>query len=249
VGSEGGIALLRSSDASRADILLERPPVNVLNIASLTRLAAAVSEAPPARVLLLRGLPRAFSAGVEVAEHEPDPAPIDAMLAAMRGVLESLLTVPAVTVAVVTGACLGGGAEIASACDIVLVSEDAAIGFPEIRLACFPPAAAILLAPAIGAPRAAEWVLTGRTLSGREAADAGFAARAVAPGELDAAAESLAAELTQASPRALRAALELLREPRRRALEEGLARAEEAYRGLAGSEDLRRAVRAFREKR
>ena len=200
-------------------------------------------------MLCLRGLPRAFSAGVEVAEHEPDPEAIETMLAAMRRVLEALLAVPAVTVASVSGACLGGGAEIAAACDLVVAAEDAKLGFPEIRLACFPPAASVLLPAAIGGARAADWILTGRTVSGKEAADAGLVSRAVPEGSLEAAVDALAGELTAMSPPALAAARELLREPRRRALASLLPLAEESYRGLAGSEDLRRAVRAFREKR
>jgi enoyl-CoA hydratase/carnithine racemase len=171
------------------------------------------------------------------------------MLSAMRGVLESLLAVDAVTVAVVSGACLGGGAEIASACDLVLAAEDAKFGFPEIRLACFPPGAAALLPAAVGAARAADWILTGRSFSGVEAAQAGLAARALPADALESAADALAAELTSRGARALAGARDLVREPRRRALEHVLPRAEEAYRGLAGSEELREAVRAFREKR
>ncbi|HEY7369864.1 MAG TPA: enoyl-CoA hydratase/isomerase family protein [Thermoanaerobaculia bacterium] len=246
---DAGIRLTRTPDFSRADIAIERPPVNVLDVESLQRLAHEIALAPPARVLLLRGLPRAFSAGVEVAEHEPEPSRIAAMLSAMRGVLESLLAVDAVTVAVVSGACLGGGAEIASACDLVLAAEDAKFGFPEIRLACFPPGAAALLPAAVGAARAADWILTGRSFSGVEAAQAGLAARALPADALESAADALAAELTSRGARALAAARDLVREPRRRALEHVLPRAEEAYRGLAGSEELREAVRAFREKR
>jgi cyclohexa-1,5-dienecarbonyl-CoA hydratase len=196
-------------------------------------------------VLLIQGLPRAFCAGVDVADHEPDPEPIERMLAAMRGVLESLLAVPAVTVAAVSGACLGGGAEIAAACDLLLAAEDSKIGFPEIRLACFPPGGVALLPQTIGSARATDWILTGRTVSGREAAEAGLVARAAPSERLNAEAETLACELLEKSPAALAAARELLRAPRRRALSEELPRAEEAYRGLAGSEDLRRAVRAF----
>jgi cyclohexa-1,5-dienecarbonyl-CoA hydratase len=244
-----GIRLSRADDGSRAEIVLARPPVNVLDVASLHRLAEAIADAPPAPLLALRGEARAFSAGVEVAEHEPDPAAIEKMLAAMRAVLEALLHVDAVTVAAVSGACLGGGAEIAAACDLVVVADDAKVGFPEIRLACFPPAAAAMLSTAIGGARAADWILTGRTVSGREAAQAGLFARAVPAESLDAAFEEVLQEISQKSRPALAAARELVREPRRRALARLLPRAEDAYRGLAGSDDLRRAVRAFLEKR
>ena len=128
---QGGVA--------RLDIHL--PPVNVLRVADLDELSRVIEDAGVARVLVLSGLPRAFSAGVEIAEHVPESAAIERMLAAMRGLLAALVETPAVTVSVVSGSCLGGGAEIAAACDFVLTDDEARIGFPEIRLGCFPPAA------------------------------------------------------------------------------------------------------------
>src|SRR5262249_61903921 len=101
------------------------------------------------------------------ADHVPEPARIETMLSAMRGALEALVASEAVTLAAISGACLGGGAEIVSACDLVLVAEDARVGFPEIRLACFPPGAAALLPGRIGEARANEWILSGRVVSGR----------------------------------------------------------------------------------
>ncbi|HEU5250894.1 MAG TPA: enoyl-CoA hydratase/isomerase family protein, partial [Thermoanaerobaculia bacterium] len=177
---------LRLNVASgRAELAIDIPPVNVLDAAALEEFARLVLQAGSERVLVLKGLPRAFSAGVSVAEHVPDPPAIEAMLAAMRGALSSLVKTPAVTVAAVSGACLGGGAELVAACDLVFVSEDARIGFPEIRLACFPPGAAALLPARIGGARTADWILTGRTISGREAANAGFASRAFPCADLE----------------------------------------------------------------
>ncbi len=229
----------------RADLSIEIPPVNVLDVAALEELARLVLESAGARVLVLSGLPRAFSAGVSVAEHVPEPKAIETMLSAMRNALNALVKTPAVTIAAVSGACLGGGAELAAACDVVLATEDSRIGFPEIRLACFPPGAAALLPVRIGGARAAEWILTGRTVSGREAAQAGFAARAVAPSDLETETGRLVGLLLSTSPAALAAARDLLRAERRRALAEALPHAEVAYRLLAGSEDLARAVREF----
>jgi cyclohexa-1,5-dienecarbonyl-CoA hydratase len=243
--SDRSIRLDRSRDLSRADLRIEIPPVNVLDVATLEELARRISEAPPARLLVLTGLPRAFSAGVDVAQHAPVPDAIETMLAAMRRVLAALCETPAVTLAAVSGACLGGGAEIVCACDLVLVAEDARVGFPEIRLACFPPGAAALLPLRIGEARAADWILSGGTRSGREAAEAGFAARAVASGSLGAEVERLAAGILEISPRALSAVLPLLRRARQGALRNGLPAAEDAYRTLGGSEDLARAVREF----
>jgi cyclohexa-1,5-dienecarbonyl-CoA hydratase len=239
------VPLRLTSVPGRADLAIELPPVNVLDRASLEELAGLVLEAGRERVLVLRGLPRAFSAGVSIAEHTADPGSIEAMLAAMRTALHALVKTPAITIAAVSGACLGGGAELAAACDLVLVSEDARIGFPEIRLACFPPAATALLPARIGSTRAADWILTGRVLSGREAAAAGFAARVFPPAVLDREVGRIAGQLVETSGAALASARDLLRAERRRALAETLPHAEDAYRLLAGSEDLARAVEEF----
>ena len=243
----GGIVLDRTG--ARADVVLAIPPVNVLTAEHLGGLADAVRAAAPARLLVLKGLPRAFCAGVDVADHVPDAARIDRMLAAMRRVLEALVETEAVTLAAVSGACLGGGAEIVAACDVVFAAEDARIGFPEIRLACFPPGAAALLPARIGEARSAEWILTGRVVSGREAAEAGFASRAVALDRLDEETDALAARVLSAAPAALSAARQLLRRTRRDALASRLPAAEQAYRALAGDADLERAVREFGERR
>lgn len=241
---------LRLAAASgRADLAIDVPPVNVLDVAALEELARLVLQASQERVLVVSGLPRAFCAGVSVAEHVPERSAIEAMLSAMRGALSSLVKTSAVTVASVSGACLGGGAELVAACDIVIVAEDARIGFPEVRLACFPPGASALLPGRIGAARAADWILTGREVSGREAAEAGFASRSVAAADLQKETARLVDGLMAASPAALAGARDLLRAERRRALAEALPRAEDAYRLLAGSADLARAVEEFEDRR
>ncbi len=239
------IALAHAAGGARADLRIARPPVNVLDGESLHALARGVREADAARLVVLTGLAAAFSAGVDVAEHAPEPAAIEKMLAAMRDVLEALVASPAITLAAASGACLGGGAEILAACDLVLLADDARVGFPEIRLACFPPGAAALLPGLVGEARAADWVLTGRILSGKEAADAGFAARSVPAARLTGETERLAGRILAASPAALAAARDLLRQGRRQALATRLPAAEDAYRSLAGSDDLAKAVRDF----
>jgi len=234
---EGGVA--------RLDIHL--PPVNVIGVADVDELTRRIEGAAGSRVVVLAGLPRAFSAGVEIADHAPESGAIERMLTAMGGLLAALVETPAVTVAAVSGACLGGGAEIVAACDFVLAAQDARIGFPEIRLGCFPPAAAVLLPGRIGETRAVEWILTGKIFSGKEAAEAGFATRAVPSAALEGEARRLARELASRGAAALGAARDLLRAGRKNALATGLARAEDAYRKLEGDPDLARAVQKFKE--
>ncbi|MEP6994736.1 MAG: enoyl-CoA hydratase/isomerase family protein [Acidobacteriota bacterium] len=235
-----------SADRGRADLRIAVLPVNVLDVASLAALARQIGLAREARVLVLTGLPKAFCAGVDVADHVPEPAPIERMLAAMRDVLEALVRTPAITLAAVSGACLGGGAEIVAACDLALATDDARIGFPEIRLACFPPGAAALLPGRVGEARATEWILSGRILSGREAAAAGFVSRSVSETRLPEETDRLVERILETGREALSSARDLMRAGRREALEKRLPVAEDAYRRLAGNAELARAVREFR---
>ena len=240
------IRLNLAEEGRLARIGIHLPPVNVLGVADLDELTRRVNAAADASVLVLSGLPRAFSAGVEVADHAPESRAIERMLSAMGGALAALLKSPAVTVAVVSGACLGGGAEIAAACDMVFATEDARIGFPEIRLGCFPPAAAVLLPLRIGETRAFEWILTGKSYSGTEAAAAGFATRVIPSASLVREMQHIVGALLSRDPLALGAARDLLRRPRRDALALGLPRAEDAYRKLEGSEALRKSIEGFK---
>ena len=239
---------LESQGGNLARLDIHLPPVNVFTAADLDEFSRTVKEARNVRVLVLSGLPRAFSAGVEIAEHVPEAGPMERMLAAMRGALTVLVETPAITVASVSGACLGGGAEIAAACDVVLAAEDARIGFPEIRLGCFPPAAAAFLPARMGETRAAEWILTGRSYSGTEAAAAGFATRAVPAASLERETRQLIEGLLSRGAAALGAARDVLRRSRQEALLTALPHAEDAYRKLQGDPDLARAVREFRAK-
>ena len=101
------------------------------------------------------------------------------MLLKFHTVIRALIASKKVTIAAVHGHCLGGGAELAMVCDIVYTSVSAQWGFPEIKLGCFPPVACAALAALVGQKRAAELILTGRTISGSEAAQIGLATRAV----------------------------------------------------------------------
>ena len=89
-----------------------------------------------------------------------------------------------VTIAAVHGHCLGGGAELAMVCDLAFTADDAQWGFPEIKLGCYPPVACTAWLRLVGQKRAAELILTGRTINGIEAAEIGLANRAVPESQL-----------------------------------------------------------------
>lgn len=193
--------LLVEREGRTATLTLNRPPLNILDIPMIERLDEALGELegdPDLQVVVLRGAgERAFSAGVSVQDHTPDK--VGPMLATLHGAVKKLRTLPAVTVAGVQGHCLGGGMEVALACDLVLATEDARFGQPEIELGCYAPVAAALYPSLIGPGKTLELLLTGRTLTCEQAEAMGLVARRVPAGELDSAVAKLTAEITSKS--------------------------------------------------
>jgi cyclohexa-1,5-dienecarbonyl-CoA hydratase len=247
--SEDGPGFVVTREApGGATLRLCRAPANVLDIATLERLAGELARlsADPPLSLVITGEPH-FCAGVAIEDHVPER--IGAMLDAFHGFLRAILAFPAPTIARIVGACLGGGAEIALACDLVFAAEDARIGFPEIGLACFPPAAAVLLPGAIGQSAAADWVLSGTIASGREAERRGFAGRVFPRERLEEGVAQFAAELAGRSRPAVTAALAVLRAPRRALFDRSIGAAEEAYARLSGSPELAEAIARFRDRK
>jgi cyclohexa-1,5-dienecarbonyl-CoA hydratase len=236
---------------SVARIGLRNLPLNVVDVPMMEELSHALSEIeaqPGVCVIVLSGEGKAFSAGVDVAAHTPDK--VEEMLAKFHGVVRALIATKKVTIASVDGHCLGGGAELAMVCDIVYTADDAEWGFPEIKLGCYPPVACTALAALVGQKHAADLILTGRTISGEEAAAIGLANRALPNSGKDAAVEESVRQLVQLSPAALAIAKKAFYAWDSMHFDKGLARAEKIYfEELIKTEDANEGVRAFMEKR
>ena len=160
-----------------------RPPVNILDIASLRELEEILAElagSSDLRLLVLHSNQKAFSAGADVTEHLPETAP--EMLRCFHRALLALANFPAPTVALIEGAALGGGAELALCCDMRVMNEQASLGQPEIKVGVFPPLACLLLPRMLPPAIAWELVLTGRSLKAEECLRLGLA-NAVYPRE------------------------------------------------------------------
>jgi len=232
-------------------VRLAHPPLNVLDIPMMGELRLALLELESraeVSVVVFEGDARAFSAGVDVKAHVPEL--VREMLEAFHAVIRAVVGSRKVTVASVRGACLGGGAELALVCDIVYTARDASWGFPEIKLACFPPVAAVALPALVGQKRAAELILTGRTISGDEAVAIGLANRSAAGEELDAVVQATLDELHGLSPVALAHAKKALYGWDAIHFDKGLARAEKIYlEELISTADAREGIAAFIEKR
>lgn len=238
-------------DGSVAKVTLQHPPVNVIDIAMMEELSAALADLeskPEISVILVSGSEQAFSAGVDVAAHTPEK--IEEMLTKFHGLILKLVDLKKVTIAAVRGHCLGGGAELAMVCDLVYTTADATWGFPEIRLGCYPPVAATALASLIGQKHAADLILSGRSITGEEAAALGLANRAVAAAELDNAVQESLDHLLKLSPAALAVTKKAIYAWNSMHFDKGLARAEKVYlEELMKTEDAQEGIRAFMEKR
>ena len=234
-----------------ARIVLRRPPLNVIDIPmmeELSRVFAEIESLSSALVIVLRGEGRAFSAGVDVAAHTPDK--VEEMLGKFHALIRALIATKKVTIASVHGACLGGGAELALVCDVVHTADNAQWGFPEINLGCYPPVACTALAALVGQKRASDLILTGRTISGRDAAQIGLATSAWPEGELGAGVEQSVNRLLQLSPAALAIAKKASYAWDSMHFDKGLARAEKVYfEDLMKTADATEGIRAFMEKR
>jgi cyclohexa-1,5-dienecarbonyl-CoA hydratase len=234
-----------------ARIVLNNPPLNVIDIPMMDELAEALTEIEARveiSVLIIRGSQRAFSGGVDVAAHTPDK--VEQMLAKFHRIIRALVGSKKVTIAAVHGHCLGGGAEIAMVCDLAFTSELATWGFPEIKLGCYPPVAVTALAALVGQKHAADLVLTGRTISGREAASIGLANAVVPEVDLDHAVQDAVHHLSQLSSATLALTKKAIYGWDSIHFDTGLARAEKIYfEELMKTEDAQEGINAFLEKR
>jgi cyclohexa-1,5-dienecarbonyl-CoA hydratase len=232
-------------------IALNNPPLNIIDLPMTLELRQALGEIESRSdiaVVIFHGSARAFSAGVDINAHLPER--IQELLTGFHAVIRAIVASRKVTIAAVRGSCLGGGAELAAVCDMVYTASDAAWGFPEIKLACYPPVAAVALAALVGQKRATELILTGRQFSGDEAAKMGLANQSVASDELDSVVERTLDELRKLSPMALAYAKKAIYAWEATHFEKGLARAEKIYLDeLISTADAREGIMAFLDKR
>ena len=244
------MTLLLERDGRTATVTINRPPLNILDIPTITRLGEVISELnrdEDLQLVVVRGGgDRAFSAGVAVQDHTPEL--VGPMLESLHGAIRKLRDLSAVTVAAVQGHCLGGGMELALACDLVIATEDARFGQPEIELGCYPPVAAALYPSLIGPGRTLDLLLTGRTLTCEEAERMGLIARRVS--SLNEGLAKLMDEILAKSAAVVRLTKKAVRAGRDHGFSEALAESERLYLDeLCPTADMAEGIAAFLEKR
>lgn len=165
VKNEGGVV----------NITLDRAPLNVLTIPMMEELAQAFewAQKEEGQLVLLDAAGKAFSAGVDVADHTPDK--VDSMIDVFDRLLLAMYKTEKPIVCAVNGAALGGGCELVIASDVILLSEKAKLGQPEIAVGVFPPIACYVLPHVLSWPRALELLLSGEVIGAARAEQIGLA--------------------------------------------------------------------------
>ena len=235
-----------------AKISINRPPLNILNSETLFELTMALEKArgdPSVFLVLITGSgSRAFSAGVDIKDHLPDK--VSSTLSIFNGVFYTLRSLGKPAIAVVNGVALGGGCELAMGCDMIVASETAQFGQPEITVGAIPPVAVVLLPKLIGPIKAFELILTGDVITAVEAKQIGLVNRVVPPEELDECVKEITGKLREKSP----VVLKLTHMSLRQILDVDFRKELEEVTGmylnlLMRTEDAVEGLKAFMEKR
>ena len=234
-----------------ASIWLARPKHNVFNIGMMNELNQVLESLKSdidLKCVIIFGEGPSWCAGVDVGDHKPEL--VGDMIATFNRIFQLIdeLTVP--TIAAVQGACLGGGMEVAIACDMIVASKKAIFGQPEVKLGFFPPFAAIRLPALIGPAKTIEICTTGRTFGADEALSLGMISQSVEPDQFENAVNKLVAEIKASSPLILRLNKLAVKKHLGMDFDKALAGVSDLFLNtLMKSEDTLEGIASFYEKR
>jgi enoyl-CoA hydratase len=245
--------VLITTDGPVTTLTLNRPQaLNALSPALMDELLAAVQAAdddPQVRAIVLTGGPRVFAAGADI-KTMADATPIVMAESAMFVRWAGIAACRKPIIAAVSGYALGGGCELAMLCDIIIASDTAQFGQPEVNIGIIPGAGGTArLTRALGPFRAMELILTGATLSAHEALQHGLVNRICPAEAVVAEAQQLAAVIAAKAPVAVRMAKEAVRAAAETTVREGLAIEQRNFYLLFATADQKEGMRAFIEKR
>jgi cyclohexa-1,5-dienecarbonyl-CoA hydratase len=234
-----------------AHITMSRPPLNILHRAMITEfnnlLESTLTDTSLAAIVL-RGKGKAFSAGVDVGDHAPEK--VGEMIPLFHGIFRKLASTDALTIAAVHGAALGGGCELAAFCDILLASERATFGQPEVKLASLAPVAASVLPTRIGHAKAIELIAMGGTINAEEARRIGLVNQVYPDDAFDAQVQAQLDQIRSLSRPVLRLTKRAVTQSRRQHILSELDRNESLYLNeLMRLSDAGEGIAAFLEKR
>lgn len=234
-----------------ATVTMNRPPVNVMHIpmmAEFNSLLETLVGDSNLVAIVLRAQGKTFSAGVDVADHTPEK--VGEMMRLFHGIFRKLAMTDALTIAAVQGGALGGGCELACFCDIVLASDRAKFGQPEVQVGVFPPVAACMFPPQIGINKALELTALGKIVDAAEAHRIGLVNQIYAHGEFDGQVERYLSDVRKLSRPVVRMAKRATMTMVREQIMAHLDKVEQLYLDeLMKLSDAHEGIAAFMEKR
>jgi enoyl-CoA hydratase/carnithine racemase len=241
-------------DGAVATIRIDRPPANALFrplSLELSDAAGALAADPAVRAVVVWGGERRFAAGADIkAMVEYGPEEVAPDVGALEAACRDLEAIPFPVVAAITGFALGGGLEVALACDRRVAAEDAKLGLPEIGLGIIPGAGGTQRLPRlVGLARARDLILTGRLVEAAEALAVGLVDRVVPPGDVLAEATAEARRFAEGPTLAYAAAKRALAAATEGDLARGLEVERDAFLPLFATADQKEGMRAFLDKR
>lgn len=234
-----------------AQITLARPKHNVLNIEMINELNSVLEGIIAANELkgvVIDGEGPSWCAGVEVGDHKP--AVVDKMIAAFNRIFELIEQINVPLIAAVHGACLGGGMEVAIACDIIVATKQATFGQPEIKLGFLAPYAALRLPALIGPAKTIEVCTTGKIYTSEEARNMGFVAYTVEDDRLGEKVNELVKEIQTSSPLIIRLNKEAIKQHLGMEFPKAVQSISDFFLNrLMKTEDTLEGLKSFQEKR
>lgn len=231
-------------------ITLNRPPLNILNIEMMEEINKALNDFvnQQLKLLVYRSEGKAFSGGVDVGEHMGDLA--TKMIKEFHNMFHNMDKLGVPSIAVVNGAALGGGCELATYCDMVIASEKAKLGQPEIQVGVLPPIAALIFPRIMGRKKAMELILSGDVIGAEEAKDIGLVNQVVAHDNLEEEAEKFIQKFTQNSGVVMKHAKATIMQGLLEEQETALKLIEDIYLNqLMKTNDANEGLKAFLDKR
>lgn len=244
------LVLLESHPGGVMALRLNRPPMNALSQALLRAIGDAAEElraAPSVRAVVVFGSDKALAAGADIKEFG-DQAAARAIGLTFRRAFDGIAAIPRPVIAAVRGFALGGGMELALACDLRIAADTARFGQPEILLGIIPGAGGTQRLPRlIGPARAKELIFSGRQVTAPEALAIGLVDRVVPADELESAALEWATELGSGAVAAMGLAKRAIDEGLDGSLDRGLDLEAEAFVDVFGTDDARTGVASFLE--
>jgi len=244
--------ILFEIQGDKAFLFINRPPVNILDIATMEDMNDALVSLKgntDVKVLVLSSKgDKAFSAGVDVADHTEDKA--EQMLKTFHAIFHNLQNIDAVTVAACKGLTLGGGCEVAIFCDLIFAADNLKIGQPEIKLSVIPPVALLVLPRLVGLKHAAELLFTGKVISAERAEKIGLVNKVVPLDNFDTELDHFIQPFSELSLMGIKYSKKGLTLGLETNFAKGLEQIEKMYMdSLMSTEDANEGLKAFMEKR